>query len=253
MGPFIITAEKRKKELEKIESFLFHITGGLNVVFRKAVGDIRQYMSFDHFIHVNNIHSGSYEQMYPIGYCFGKTGIIYFPHINDTNIYPNAINRVVKIIAALNDFGVEDWILDFRSNSGGLFASFIGYICAFMPDEYTINNVSRLGLPMMESLSNSIFTEGYTDSRHITDMPYVPKISIKSIKVLVNRGSASSSEFCAHLLKTHSGAKIIGQKTAGAFNTPESRPIMLGNILYPGYTISGADITPDDDYEVLLE
>ena len=107
-----------------------------------------------------------------------------------------ATESVAESIAALQKQGATAYVLDLRSNPGGLLSSGIEIARLWLNDAtivYTVNRQSIL--------------ESY-DAGHaaLTDAPLI---------VLVNRGTASASEILAGALQDNGRALLVGDRTFG--------------------------------------
>jgi carboxyl-terminal processing protease len=92
--------------------------------------------------------------------------------------------------------GAKAYILDLRNNPGGLLQAGIEIARLWLKDGAIVYTVNRQGM-----LDSFMATEA-----EITEAPLV---------VLVNQGTASSSEILAGALQDHGRALLVGQKTFG--------------------------------------
>lgn len=241
--PFIITENKRSLELTDIRIFLKILKDPLKQMIIDKMGDIEQYISFDHFLIVNNIQSDKFVTS--CGYIFGNQGIIYLPSRSTSD--DDESRRVTKIIATMHESGVRNWILDYRGNTGGRVLTFMMYISPFITKPFILNEQNGRAIIEFKKDNISIF------GTYWAERPYCPRLNIDSIRVIVNGVSGSSSEFSAHILKTH-GAIIHGTRTASAFTTVSSIRVNGGLVLFPKYKVSDDEhITPDTDEVILLK
>ncbi len=108
----------------------------------------------------------------------------------------NATAEVAHAISRLENQGAEAYILDLRSNPGGLLQAGID-IARFWLDQgtivYTVNRQGVIG--SFEAMAQAL-----------TSDPLI---------VLVNQGTASASEILAGALKDNKRATIVGEKTFG--------------------------------------
>ena len=93
---------------------------------------------------------------------------------------------------------VKGVILDLRNNPGGYLQGAIRYAGEFLP-------VGSIVVKQADA-SGKIESYSVTDAGKLTKMPLV---------ILVNQGSASSSEILAGALRDHNRAKLVGVKTFG--------------------------------------
>lgn len=127
------------------------------------------------------------------------------------------------------------YILDLRSNPGGLLDNAINISDMFLPGGVIVSTVDRDGYKISQRAAKTVYTN-------------------KPLVVLINKGSASASEILSGALKDHRRAIIIGEKSFGKGLVQEVNhlPLESGmNITIQKYlTPSGSDIhkkgiTPD--------
>lgn len=108
----------------------------------------------------------------------------------------NATTEVSRAITLLEKQGAEAYVLDLRSNPGGLLLSGIEIARLWMDEGTIVYTVNRQGI------EGSFEATGQA----LTKDPLV---------VLVNQGTASASEILAGALKDNERATIIGERTFG--------------------------------------
>ncbi len=108
----------------------------------------------------------------------------------------NAIEETQNAIARLEEQGADRYILDLRSNPGGLFQAGIGIARLWLDEGTIVYAVNRQG----------VFSSFDATRNALTDDP---------LAVLVNRGTASASEILAGALQDNDRATIIGERTFG--------------------------------------
>jgi len=108
----------------------------------------------------------------------------------------NATAEVSRAINLLEKQGAEAYVLDLRSNPGGLLLSGIEIARLWMDEGTIVYTVNRQGI------EGSFEATGQA----LTKDPLV---------VLVNQGTASASEILAGALKDNQRATIIGERTFG--------------------------------------
>lgn len=108
----------------------------------------------------------------------------------------NAAKEIAHGIAHLQTQGAKAYILDLRNNPGGLLQAGIEIARLWLNDTAIVYTVNRQGM-----FDSYMATEG-----QITDAPLV---------VLVNQGTASSSEILAGALQDNGRALLVGEKTFG--------------------------------------
>lgn len=99
-------------------------------------------------------------------------------------------------ITKLESQGVQGYILDLRSNPGGLLYSSVDIARMWLDDGVIVSTVDRKGVVERQRANN----------RALTDKPLV---------VLVDGGSASASEILSGALQDHHRAELVGTKTFG--------------------------------------
>jgi len=108
----------------------------------------------------------------------------------------NAAQEIGHSVVKLEKQGAKSYILDLRNNPGGLLQSGVEVARLWLDQGTIVYTVNRQG------------TLGNFDSNQdlVTDAPLV---------VLVNSGTASSSEILAGALQDNERAKLVGEKTFG--------------------------------------
>ena len=137
-------------------------------------------------------------------------------------------NAAKEVATALDKFNTKDgYILDLRSNPGGLLTNAIIISDMFLNGGKIVSTVDRDGYKETQRDSNS----------YITDKPLV---------VLINGGSASASEILSGALKDNNRATLVGTKTFGKGVVQEINKLADGsgvNITTQKYlTPNGTDI-----------
>jgi len=129
----------------------------------------------------------------------------------------------------------QGYILDLRSNPGGLLDNAINISDMFLPGGVIVSTVDRDGYKVSQRAAKTVYTN-------------------KPLVVLINKGSASASEILSGALKDHRRAIIIGEKSFGKGLVQEVNHLPMNsgmNITIQKYlTPSGSDIhkkgiTPD--------
>ena len=117
-------------------------------------------------------------------------------YVRLTQFSANAAQEIAHSVAKLEEKGAKSYILDLRNNPGGLLQAGVEVARLWLDRGTIVYTVNRQG------------TLGSFDSNEtiLTDAPLV---------VLVNSGTASSSEILAGALKDNSRALLIGEKTFG--------------------------------------
>ena len=135
----------------------------------------------------------------------GKIGYIRLTTFNE-----HAAKDMQKAIKEQEKAGVEGYVLDLRSNPGGLLYSSIDIARMWIDEGTIVSTVNRKGLSDRESAKN----------KALTDKPLV---------VLVNGGSASASEILSGALKDNKRATILGTQTFGKGLVQSVRPLGDGS------------------------
>ncbi|GET41669.1 C-terminal processing peptidase-2 [Microseira wollei NIES-4236] len=108
-------------------------------------------------------------------------------------------NAAAEMRAAIQDLekqGVTGYVLDLRSNPGGLLYASVDIARMWIKDGGIVSTVDRQGVNSREKANN----------RQLTDKPLV---------VLVDGGSASASEILSGALQDNKRAVLVGTKTFG--------------------------------------
>lgn len=111
-----------------------------------------------------------------------------------TFLSSNAAQEVQAAVKDLN--GKSGYILDLRSNPGGLLSNAIRIADFFLEDGSIVSTVDRDGYKEVRYSSPSLITN-------------------KPLVVLINGGSASASEILSGALKDNKRAVLIGERTFG--------------------------------------
>ena len=108
----------------------------------------------------------------------------------------NATKDMRAAIRDLEDKGVQGYVLDLRSNPGGLLMASVEIARQWLNEGIIVSTKTR---------------EGIQDVRRATGRA----ITTKPLVVLVNEGSASASEILSGALQENNRAVLVGQKTFG--------------------------------------
>ena len=117
-------------------------------------------------------------------------------YIRLTQFSANAAAEMRQAIQDLEGQGVIGYILDLRSNPGGLLYSSIDIARMWLEDGNIVSTVDRQGIVDEEAANN----------RALTQLPLV---------VLVDGGSASASEILSGALQDNERAVLVGTQTFG--------------------------------------
>jgi carboxyl-terminal processing protease len=135
-----------------------------------------------------------------------------------------------KAISQQQQANVVGYVLDLRSNPGGLLYAAIDIARMWINEGTIVSTVDRKGISDSESARN----------KALTDKPLV---------VLVDGGSASASEILSGALKDNHRATLLGTKTFGKGLVQSVRPLRDGSglaVTIAKYlTPSGTDINKE--------
>lgn len=155
----------------------------------------------------------------------GKVGYIRLTTFNE-----HAAKDMQKAIKQQEKEGVVGYVLDLRSNPGGLLYSSISIARMWLEEGTIVSTVNRKGVSDRESAKN----------KALTDKPLI---------VLVNEGSASASEILSGALQDNKRATLLGTQTFGKGLVQSVRPLGDGSglaVTIAKYlTPSGRDINKE--------
>ncbi len=163
-----------------------------------------------------------------------------FTHIRISDFYPNTVNYLRDIIRDEIENGAQGIILDLRDNPGGTLTAAVDVASQFVDKGLILYVEDGKG-----KRSNWEARKGGI----ALDIPTV---------VLINKGSASSSEVLAGALQDHKRAKIIGSNSYGKGSVNILRELSNGGGLYItiahwytplGRLIQNKGIEPDIEVE----
>jgi len=154
----------------------------------------------------------------------------------------NASKDLKKVILDYETKNVSGYILDLRSNPGGLLDSSIEISRQFIDKGIIVSTLSKNGLKEVKRANGSALTG-------------------KPLVVLVNEGSASASEIVSGAIKDNLRGKLVGKKTFGKGLVQSMRSLVDGSgltvtvakYLTPnGNDINKFGITPDIEVNMNL-
>ena len=135
----------------------------------------------------------------------------------------NASKEMKSTLIDLENKNISGYVLDLRSNPGGLLESSIDISRQFINKGIIVSTLSRNGLREVKK----------GNGRALTNKPLV---------VLVNEGSASASEIVSGAIKDNQRGKLVGQKTFGKGLVQSMRTLIDGS----GLTVTVAKyLTPN--------
>jgi carboxyl-terminal processing protease len=183
-------------------------------------------------------------EIHPVRYSYRDTseegGVGY---IRLTQFSAKASEEMRDAIQELEDKGVNGYVLDLRSNPGGLLYSSIEIARMWLDEGTIVSTVNRQGEADRQRANN----------RALTDKPLV---------VLVNGGSASASEILSGALQDNDRATLVGTQTFGKGLVQSVRglgdgsglAVTIAKYLTPsGRDINKEGIPPDIIFELTEE
>ena len=148
-------------------------------------------------------------EIHPVRYSQQETPVGEIGYIRLTQFSANAAPEMRDAIRALERKDVSGYVLDLRSNPGGLLKASIEIARMWLDDGTIVSTVNRKGETDLEQARQ----------RALTDKPLV---------VLVDGGSASASEILSGALQDHDRAKVVGTKTFGKGLVQSVQPLRGG-------------------------
>ncbi|MEM9905699.1 MAG: carboxyl-terminal processing protease CtpC [Cyanobacteria bacterium P01_D01_bin.44] len=135
-------------------------------------------------------------EIHPVRYSYetGPEGGV--GYIRLTQFSANAADEMREAIQALEDREVTGYVLDLRSNPGGLLYAGIDIAQMWLNKGTIVSTVNRQG----------VVDENAASNQSLTDKPVV---------VLIDGGSASASEILSGALQDNDRAILVGTKTFG--------------------------------------
>lgn len=179
-------------------------------------------------------------EIHPVRYSLregpeGKIG--YIRLVQFSSLAPKEMREAIQDLERQQ---VDGYILDLRSNPGGLLQASVSIARLWLKEGEIVSTVSRVGSADHQRANNS----------QLTNKPLV---------VLVNGGSASASEILSGALQDHDRAVLVGTKTFGKGLVQSVRPLGDGSGLAvtiakyftpDGNDINKAGIKPDIELEL---
>ncbi|MEB3356443.1 MAG: S41 family peptidase [Synechococcales bacterium] len=164
-----------------------------------------------------------------------EEGIGTVGYIRLTQFSANAADEMRDAIQELEQQDVSAYVLDLRSNPGGLLYSSIDIARMWLDEGTIVSTVNRQGISDRQT----------ANGQSLTDKPMV---------ILVDGGSASASEILSGALQDNDRAILVGTQTFGKGLVQSVRPlgdgsglaVTVAKYLTPdGNDINQAGITPD--------
>ena len=135
-------------------------------------------------------------EIHPVRYSLQETETGDVGYIRLTQFSANAAQEMEEAIQDLQNQGVSGYVLDLRSNPGGLLYSSIDIARMWLDEGGIVSTVNRQGVSDREVANGTA----------LTDLPLV---------VLVDGGSASASEILSGALQDNERATLVGTQTFG--------------------------------------
>ena len=135
-------------------------------------------------------------EIHPVRAQSAETSVGDIGYIRLNQFSAHASEEMREAINKLEDEGVKGYILDLRSNPGGLLYSSVEIARMWLDEGRIVSTVNRTGADENYRASNSSLTN-------------------KPLVVLVDGGSASASEILSGALQDNERAKLVGTKTFG--------------------------------------
>jgi carboxyl-terminal processing protease len=188
-------------------------------------------------------------ELHPVKFDTKTAGSYTAGYIRLTQFSANASQEMENAIKELEKKNVDGYILDLRSNPGGLLNSSIEIARMWMREGAIVSTVNRRGTTDRQSANNTPLTN-------------------RSLVVLVDGGSASASEILAGALQDNNRAVLVGSKTFGkglvqsvrSLGDGSGLAVTIAKYLTPsGRDINRSGIAPDvevnltDDQRKLLQ
>jgi len=149
-------------------------------------------------------------EIHPVRASVRDTSIGKIGYIRLTTFNEHAARDMQEAIEAQEKEGVAAYVMDLRSNPGGLLYSSINIARMWINEGTIVSTVNRKGVSDKESAKNKALTQ-------------------KPLVVLVNEGSASASEILSGALKDNKRATLLGTKTFGKGLVQSVRPLGDGS------------------------
>jgi carboxyl-terminal processing protease len=135
-------------------------------------------------------------EIHPVKFRVDNTNLGKVGYIRLNQFSAQSGGEMRDAINQLEADGVKGYILDLRSNPGGLLYSSIEIARMWIEDGLIVSTVDRQGITERQRANNRALTK-------------------KPLVVLVDGGSASASEILSGALQDHHRAQIVGTKTFG--------------------------------------
>ncbi|OLC53229.1 MAG: hypothetical protein AUH85_14620 [Chloroflexi bacterium 13_1_40CM_4_68_4] len=162
-----------------------------------------------------------------------------YGYVGISNITANIPRDLQDAMGRLDQGGAVGWVLDLRSDPGGLLD----------PAEQVASTFIKNGNILYEVDRN-----GNAAPKPVNPKAFYPRQ--KPLAVLVNRYSASGAEIIASAIQEHGSGRVFGEATAGCISIALPRELPDGGLLLYTYAriqsgvrredLSGKGVTPDE-------
>ena len=149
-------------------------------------------------------------EIHPVRAHVRDTSIGKIGYIRLTTFNEHAAKDMQEAIEAQEKEGVVGYVMDLRSNPGGLLYSSINIARMWLDEGTIVSTVDRKGISDKEFAKNKALTN-------------------KPLAVLIDEGSASASEILSGALKDNKRATLLGTKTFGKGLVQSVRPLGDGS------------------------
>jgi len=123
-------------------------------------------------------------------------------------------DALAEAVEGLREKGATALVFDLRGDPGGLVNEAVGVAGVFLPDDSTV-----------------VVSQGLHSPRHVFRTDGTPAAGDLPLVVLVDRGSASSSEIVAGALRDAGRGELVGQRTFGKALIQSTEPLRDGGAL----------------------
>lgn len=230
---------KKNKDILKI----FNIMKNLSILEYEDI-DPEEYISVEHFLRIisykYNKYSNSLSYPETIQYRINRNNycVICIPSLDYNNTTHSMIYELSKKLVKI-DKDIKGWVIDLRSNTGGVGILFMLFMMIFIDTDYNglLYSIKKDNDEIIHDCTvdnNILYTRNiYQQYVHKISLSNLERVKNKKIKILIDNYSASGAEYVAIILESF-GAVIYGNhdKSLGALNLTSSFLIEGGITLY---------------------
>lgn len=168
----------------------------------------------------------TYISLSPVGFInkYNYAYILFPSLIDDTELSRTHLNKYFRILHELNKVEHNGWVLDLRTNPGGLIEYFVTAICPFVKEfeliTYDKNNeeatiIKSNGIKFVfKTAGNELLTR--------VTLPLYETMTNKKIHILIDDNTASASELITVILANNSDSTIYGKPSHGIISTVDA-------------------------------